>query len=132
MNQDQKSFCDRLKKLRAGRTLDSVASALGMPISTLQRYENIRIPDADIAYKIAKFYGVNVEFLVTGEEQEPVMLDGGREWDVVKVPILEDRIAAGPGSEIDTNRVEEWAELSRWRLRRRGDYCLLQIGRAHV
>lgn len=51
-----------LLKLRAERSRNEVASAIGISISALQMYENgQRIPRDEIKYALAKFYHKSIE-----------------------------------------------------------------------
>lgn len=61
------------RKLR-GKTLDDVASSVGMNKSTIQRYEAgfIRSPKIPILREIAKYLNINLDWLLgTDERMEP-------------------------------------------------------------
>lgn len=64
------SIGNRLKNLRNKNDLTqkNVASKLGLNNKTLSGYENdVSTPDADTLAVLAKFYGVSVNYLITGE-----------------------------------------------------------------
>ena len=53
---------DKLRDLRGERTLQKVASDLGISTSALTMYEiGKRIPRDEIKVKIARYYGVGIE-----------------------------------------------------------------------
>lgn len=60
-------FSERLKELRfeKGLTLDDLEKNLQITKSTLSRYENNkRLPDIEIAQRIADFFGVTTDYLL--------------------------------------------------------------------
>lgn len=58
------SMMDKLIALRGERSRFQVAEAIGISVSALQMYENgQRVPRDDIKVKLARFYGVSVEYL---------------------------------------------------------------------
>lgn len=62
MNKD--NMVDKLISLRGDRSRMEVANEVGISVSALQMYENgQRIPRDDIKVKLARFYGVSVEYL---------------------------------------------------------------------
>lgn len=66
------TFGERLKELRLGRKLTQreVAQKVGISTSTLAMYEGgRREPDLDTLIKLARFYGVTVDYLVGTEEE---------------------------------------------------------------
>jgi transcriptional regulator with XRE-family HTH domain len=62
-----------------------LATATGISRHTLDNYLNTRkrMPTADVAVKIAQALGVSVEYLVTGEENEPDKSTFGRDIRVL-------------------------------------------------
>ena len=57
-----KNIGSRLKALRRGRNAGEIAEKVGCSQSVLYLYESgDRTPDVVIAYRLAKFYGINVE-----------------------------------------------------------------------
>ncbi len=65
---DNKKIGDRLKELRGDKTLDTVASDLGvtrMAISNWERGE--RIPNDEMKVRIAQYYNRSVSFLFFDE-----------------------------------------------------------------
>ena len=62
----------KLELAYQGIMVKELASLTGISRHTLDNYLNLRerIPTADVAVKIAKALGVNVEYLVTGEESK--------------------------------------------------------------
>lgn len=67
-------FKERLKELRTqkGLTQDALASYLGIPESTIRRYESIdeNTPRRERLEKIADFFGVTVDYLL-GRTDDP-------------------------------------------------------------
>lgn len=65
-------FMERLKALRIerGLTQDQLSEKLGIPASTIRRYEtNKGIPDHDRIQVIADFFNVTVDYLLRRDEQ---------------------------------------------------------------
>lgn len=65
---DSKKIGDRLKELRGDKTLDTVASDLGvtsMAVSNWERGE--RIPNDEMKVRIAQYYNKSVSFLFFDE-----------------------------------------------------------------
>lgn len=70
-------FNDRLKNLRnaRGESQDEVATTLGISQSRYQNYEsNKREPDAVLLIKIAKHFGVSIDYLL-GNFESPSDID---------------------------------------------------------
>ncbi|MBR6389375.1 MAG: helix-turn-helix transcriptional regulator [Opitutales bacterium] len=66
-------FCDRFKNLlkTSGMTETQVANTLGLSQSAVNYYKNGRSePKGWELYRIAKLFGVTIEWLLTGEEQK--------------------------------------------------------------
>ncbi|SMO33501.1 helix-turn-helix domain-containing protein [Melghirimyces algeriensis] len=62
---------DKLIALRGKRKRSEVAKALGISVSALQMYENgQRIPRDRIKVKLARYYGVSIEYLFYDGEAE--------------------------------------------------------------
>ena len=71
MEIDLEAFAERLKKLRIGRNLTvvQVSNRAMVPQPSLSQWENARNwPGAVNLYRLAKFYGVSVDFLLGLEE----------------------------------------------------------------
>lgn len=62
---DQKTVGRKLRDLRGmNRTIEDVASAVGVTPGAISNYENgRRMPSDDIKLRIARYYGVSVESL---------------------------------------------------------------------
>lgn len=72
---DDLSFFDRVKVLAKenGVTIESVANSAGLTINSYNSYrQHGNLPRANEAVKIAHTLNTNVEFLVTGIENEPL------------------------------------------------------------
>lgn len=70
----EETFWDRLQRLRNAMGLDNaaVAKAAGVAIGTVSNWRQGRTPDTPAVLKLAQFFGVTVEWLLTGrEEPEP-------------------------------------------------------------
>ena len=63
------SFCPRLRRLCDASPLPhaSLAETIGISEGGLSNYKTDRIPKAEELYKIAKYFQVSMEFLLTGE-----------------------------------------------------------------
>ncbi len=66
---------DRLKQVRGKKTKAAFARILGINSPTYCRYEDGRMPPAEILQKIAEYGGVTVKWLLTGKEEEKDLLD---------------------------------------------------------
>ena len=67
------------------------------------------------------------EILKVDDRQE--RLPGTEEVEIkmIRVPILEDKIAAGPGRSLDFKRIEDWARVPRWKLKRGNSYYMIRV-----
>ena len=55
---------ERLRRLRGKRSLDEVAKACGIAITTLHSYENdVRTPRDEIKMRLSRYYGKSVKYL---------------------------------------------------------------------
>ena len=62
----------RLTTARAGRSIAALARAAGLPEPTLYRYEKGQmLPGADVLPLLAKAYGIELVWLITGEGEGP-------------------------------------------------------------
>ncbi|KRW90623.1 helix-turn-helix transcriptional regulator [Alicyclobacillus hesperidum] len=60
----KETIARRLIELRAEKSREEVAQAIGISVSALQMYENAkRIPRDHIKIKLANYYGVSVQVL---------------------------------------------------------------------
>lgn len=74
---------DRLKKLRGNRSQQEIADKIGISRARLSHYETGRSePDSDTLKKLAEFYQVTTDFLISGRTDEKKS-----EWDS-KLPEL--------------------------------------------
>ena len=80
-------FADSLKRLMKEKrySAKAVSDATGIPQSALSEYCSGREPKIDALLKLARFFGVSVEALVTGEDpaQEAIteiMTGAGNGW----------------------------------------------------
>lgn len=56
------NYPEKLRKLRGNRTIQEVASAVGVSRSAMQMYElGERIPRDEVKVRIAEFYGETVQ-----------------------------------------------------------------------
>lgn len=64
-------FISRLENLlnSKGISRSDLCKDLSIPPTTVQNYFKGSVPNAEIAYKIAKYFGVSVEFLLYGKEE---------------------------------------------------------------
>lgn len=74
MSDPKKEVGERLRNSREKANLkqNRVAKSLGIHNSTLAKYESgEREADYDTICKLAEIYGVNVEYLITGQKNNP-------------------------------------------------------------
>ena len=72
------NFLENLENLIKERKISKKELAESVGFTTQAFYDwkkRNSIPSADIAYKIAKFLGTSVEFLLTGKEENPLALE---------------------------------------------------------
>ncbi len=63
---------DRLKQVRGKKTKAAFARILGITSPTYCRYEDGRMPPAEVLQKIADYGGVTVKWLLSGKEDKEV------------------------------------------------------------
>ncbi len=66
-------FSERLKKLRKDKkiTQEALAKILGVERSSIGKYESSGvIPSIDVLKKMSDYFGVSVDYLMTGKEPE--------------------------------------------------------------
>ena len=69
------SIGERLKKLRVGmkKTLKEESETFGVSLNSVYRWEHdLCIPRHSVVKKIATFYGVSYEWLLTGNEKKEI------------------------------------------------------------
>lgn len=77
-NNKVKSFSETLSQLLRQRGVSSkvVSQATGIPTSTLSEWTSGRLPKVgEDVLKLAKFFGVSLEYLITGKEPEQAILE---------------------------------------------------------
>jgi phage repressor protein C with HTH and peptisase S24 domain len=119
-------FSERLNFLvteHSGGKVTHFAKKAGIPPGTFDNYLKGRLPQAEQLLRIRETYGVNIDWLLTGEG-EPYI--GGRTKkeglpedclspeDFVIIPMLESRIAAGPEGEVLYEEVKDYYPFKRW------------------
>ena len=62
---------ERIRQIRAERTLDEFAGELGVKNPTVYRYETDRVPDAETLLRSAEIGSVSVDWLLTGKDAHP-------------------------------------------------------------
>ena len=150
---DPKKVGRRIKEVRGNRSLKVFGKVLGVSDVTVLNYEGGQIPKAEMLDKIASFdpRGRGIEWLLTAREAvrggAGLVAESGPVYELLKVeeleqrlpgledveikllrvPILEDRIAAGPGRGLDFSRIEDWARVPRWKLKRGNSYYMLRV-----
>lgn len=63
--EEERIFCERLKRLRGDEKQNTVADAIGTTAQSLGRYEKgERIPDIFIASRLADYFGVSCDYLL--------------------------------------------------------------------
>lgn len=87
MDINGKIFVDRLRDLvrRENTKVTAVTNFAGLKNSAFAHWEkNNSFPRVDVAYKIAQFFNVSVEYLLTGEEVK-VYMPPARIADIVSL-----------------------------------------------
>lgn len=112
------TFWDRLKDeyQRQGFTVEQLSKLSGVSTHTLQGwFAKKTMPKIDACLKVAKALGVSIEYLLTGEETalpddefvkqaefhdaKGSVVDGEDGEESVFVPLVRQRVSAGPGQE---------------------------------
>ena len=64
------NFSGRFRSLceSSGKTQKRLAELLGTSESALVNYKKDRVPEADVLLRIAKYFNVSIEWLLTGDE----------------------------------------------------------------
>jgi SOS-response transcriptional repressor LexA len=98
-------FWDSVRaEIKAQNTkIEAVAQVAGISLNTFNGWiSKGRLPRLDEALKISKALGTTVEYLVTGEKGRVALLSDCEPEDpnVCNVPILNQKVAAGPGQQI--------------------------------
>ncbi|MFV0448632.1 MAG: S24 family peptidase [Vibrio sp.] len=126
------SIKDRLLELKKGRSNRKLAEAWDIPLSTLTGYINRgSIPPVDTAFSIAIKEGVSIEWLVTGEDNEPESticpITNERIYEMPKYNVA---ASAGGGAFIDTEVPIEYYPFSHNYLKRHrllhAELCIIE------
>lgn len=123
----------RLAALRKKRGMQQpqVAELLGLSgkgsISNIEKGRQ-RLTIEQLA-DLSRIYRAPVEYILWGDQRDQASkeVQAILESPLTRVPILEDTIAGGPGSEIDFSKVSDWAQVSSWRLKRHHSYYFLRV-----
>jgi transcriptional regulator with XRE-family HTH domain len=76
---------EKLKKLRGKKTQEEVAKAIGISRARYSHYENERSePDSEILQKLADYYKVTIDYLLTGKELNTYIEVAGKEVSLSK------------------------------------------------
>ena len=147
-------IANRIKEIRGDDRSQAVFGKLiDRSQTAVKNFEKGQIPRMEVARRIAaqdpKKRGV--EWLLTGKQTDlggaALSTESAAVYEVlkitdrhqripetedveiklVKVPILEDRIAAGPGRTLDFGKIEDWARVPRWKLKRGNSYYMLRV-----
>lgn len=88
------SFGERLEQLieRKNVSRRMLASMAGTTEASIRNYIKGRMPQIDVAYKIAKVLGVSVDELISGESTEPSLSS-----EYVFIPVYNVKVSAGHG-----------------------------------
>ncbi len=112
-------FNDRLRQLRAekGMTQGKLAGKIGISYGTIQAYERGQIPKGDYLLKLAVFFGVSIQWLLTGKGSKRVgeaFEDGEdsdykkEETDLVRVSLYNAEPSAGGGTHPDLEKIKHF------------------------
>lgn len=75
------NFGQRLRNLRGSRSQKEVATALGMPATTLSTLENQEsAPRGEVLQKLAEHFKVPVSYFFRTPDSEPKVNPAAREW----------------------------------------------------
>jgi phage repressor protein C with HTH and peptisase S24 domain len=134
MAENSKEFGDRLGDLieRRGWNIKQLSEKIGVAYSAVWGYiKKGSIPEAPILLKLSKELGVSMEELLVGESREKKKTTYfDEEGDYFKAPLLEGKIAAGPGRVIPENEIKSYVWLYHPKLlgRNRHDLIAVEIG----
>lgn len=96
---DRKALGERIRKIRADRTLQEFGRMIGVSHTTVKRYEAGALPDINTLFRIARIGGMDLGRLLTG-----VPLSSGlREWRPLNFQVQPARPKAGGGQAPDAS-----------------------------
>lgn len=113
---------ERIRSLakERGMSLPALESELGLGNSTISKWAN-SAPNTDKLNKVAKYFGVTLDYLVNGVTSSPKIFDGnGGVW----IPVL-GRVAAGIPINMVTDIIDQ--EQITEEMAASGEYFALQI-----
>lgn len=112
---DVSKFGDRLRELMAGAPLLRTAKAIGIAENSMRNYlDKGGLPGIDNAVKIADYFRVSLEWLITGEGNMLLKAEPGDKCknDTIPVPVLRDvKASAGLGNIVDSDGLLECAHI---------------------
>ena len=125
------SISKRIRELRKLKNLNQVeiAEALGVAQSTISQYEaGKRTPECDVLEKIKRIYGINLNWLVSGDGAMFHIYDTSARGvgDVIRLPVVAD-IAAGKGIEAEDVEPVEWLPVCRSLIDVPGPYFAFRV-----
>jgi len=144
----KKELNERLKELRQIGNLsqEEMAKILEITLQTYNRYEKgHRIPDAEILNRLVQSFGVNLNWLITGEGEmfihkdtsppqenaKEVLSLSNSEYigeDYILIPMVDGAISAGNGlAPIEYSEIEIKLAFRKDWLQRKGDYRKMSL-----
>lgn len=144
----------RIREIRGDRSQEGFARLLDVSQGAVNHYERGRVPGGEMLLRIASLDPKRrgVEWILTGrigvayggagltgeaapayeilKVEDPQARLPGIEKALMafkKIPIIEDRLATGPLSALDFSRVEDWARVPAWKLKRNASYCMIRV-----
>lgn len=102
---------DRIKKVRGETKQKEFAESLGISLSAVQSWEyQGNIPGGDALTKIHEIYGININWLLTGEGGEKAISPGedGAETEFDMVPMARAKLSAGGGNIVLSEGFKEY------------------------
>lgn len=83
-------FISRLEVLMESRGVkrSDLCRELGIPPTTMQNYFRGSVPSADIALKIAQYFNISVELLLTGKTPTVTNSEGFTELDEMELKLV--------------------------------------------
>jgi transcriptional regulator with XRE-family HTH domain len=75
------NFGERLRRLRGAKSQRDVASALGMPVTTLSSLENqTTIPRGEVLERLADYYKISINYFFAEPETGLTVTDAAQAW----------------------------------------------------
>jgi len=102
-------FGQKLRNLRGSRSQKEVATALGMPPTTLSSLENQEsAPRGEVLQRLAEYFKVRIDYFFRTPSPEPKASDAARDWLYrVRQPAKGKQTVATQASELIDDKTKE-------------------------